>query len=442
MAEHSGRYSRDFADLDVSRFLNEPHDSGFARATIWALILGLIVFFAWAALTPVYEVVTGNGTLRPEGLTKQVEHLEGGQVAELFVSEGDIVSEGDLILKLDDTALQAERNKLLAQEMAQLGTLARYRDLLDEEEAENVAREAPDLLQSDPAFAADAIFRLAQIEVLRAEARMKSAEIDSLQDRHIKLREELTIMSAQLERYEERGAQGSVPINQLEALRRERLRLESEHVRLNGEIQVQMAALKQLAARERELAASYRRDAALMMVELEATLVATRQSLNQIADRIARLEVRAPADGIVQFLGVSNVGQVLGSGALVAEIVPKNREIFAEIEVSADRIAGVTVGRDASLKVLTHDFTRFGVIDAKVSQISPSSFVTEDGRTVFRVRLALQLHESEDEVAPVEKRVISPGMTVSADIRADQRTVLTYLLKPMRVLSDRAFSES
>ena len=111
----------------------------------------------------------------------------------------------------------------------------------------------------------------------------------------------------------------------------------------------------------------------------------------------------------------------------------------AEVEISADRVGHVVVGMEARLKILSYDFTRFGEIVGQVAAISPNSFQTETGETVFRVRIALP---NEGQNAALVGRPIRPGMTVTADILTDSKKVLSYLLKPLRVLSDRAFTEA
>ncbi len=435
--------------LSASRYVSESHDGNFARATIWTVVLGFFLFLAWAAVTPVYEIVSGEGTIHPEGLAKRVEHLEGGIVARIEVQEGDLVERGDVIMMLDDRDLHAELAKLRARSGVLRGSVGRFQKLLAHDPGEDFAL-GPDALGpgaaallSDPAFAEDARYRLAQIRVLRARRNVTSERLGSIRARREKAQEELAISRGQSERYARTDRNGAIPLRQIENLQRETIRLEIEVSQLDGEVAVQAAAFEQSRAEESELVASYRRDAALRLGELRAELVATRQTIAQIEGRLTRTALRAPSAGVVKSLEIQNVGQVLAPGAVAAEIVPQGTRIFAEIEVSAERIGGVSTGQEASLKILTHDFTRFGDIPAEVESISPSSFQTQDGRSVFRVRLSFEGNTLAARGEPsVAARRISPGMTVVADIKSDRKTILAYLLKPVRVLADRAFTEA
>lgn len=415
-------------DLGVSRLREEQHSKVFARATIWTIVAGLLGFVAWAATTPVYEVVTGTGQVRPTGLVQRAEHLEGGIVAQIHVDEGDRVEKGDPLVSLDQSAVASELMTARAEEQS-----------LREQYARAEALFAGNLIPGDGlnvTYAAEGDFRQAQIAVLRAERDMTHAELTALTDQEEKLSVEIAILSGRQERFERLESRGLVVQNELENARRDLVRQESERARLTSERAVRAASIVQSRARETELLARFQRESALELESLKARLVAATQNIEQLQERMDRATVKAPIAGFVQALSVANPGQILETGAIVAEVVPAGVGLFADIEVSAARISGIVPGRHARLKILTHDFTRFGDIDAVVERVSPTSIVREDGQSVFRVRLSF------DDNQLGEQRTVGSGMTVTADIRSDRRTVLEYLLKPVRVIADRALSES
>ncbi|MEM9778277.1 MAG: HlyD family type I secretion periplasmic adaptor subunit [Pseudomonadota bacterium] len=416
------------ANLTSSRLRDEQHNRTFARTTIWVLTLALIGFLAWAAVTPVYEVVNGNGQIRPTGLVQRAEHLEGGIVAQIHVQEGDEVDQGALLVSLDQSAIISELERARSEEASLSDQFARAEALF--------SGDATRQSETDVALMAEGSFRLAQVDVLRAERRILEAELAASTIREEKLADEVAILAARQERLSRLIANELVAQDALEDANRDVVRLESELARLTGDRMVRQASINRSHAREVELLAGFQRETALELEDLRDRKVAARQSVAQLEDRLARSTVRAPISGVVQALSVANAGQVLEAGAVVAEVVPEGIGLFAEIEVSADRISGVTRGRPAALKILTHDFTRFGNIDAVVERVSPTSISREDGSSVFRVRLSF------DEAAMGAQRRIGTGMTVTADIRTDRRTVLEYLLKPMRAIADGAMSES
>ncbi len=418
-------------ELSASRFLEEPYNPAFIRLTIWGVVVTLCGFIAWSSVTPVYEVVTGTGQIRPTGLTQQAEHLEGGIVAKVHVEEGDLVRQGEPLITLDRTTVRAELEKTRAE-------TERLEQQLVRAEAFLQAYAAPEVYL-DPTSAAEWSYRLAQIEVFRADREVLEAELVGLSAREAKSQDELEILGARAARLDRLKADGLVSTQELENVRREMVRLEGELQQISGERAVHQASISRSHAREAEMLASIRRDAAREVEALRENLAVASQTATQLSDRLNRTVITAPSTGVVQALGIQNIGQVVAQGAVVAEIVPMDTQVFAEIDVSADKINGVAPGRTASLKVLTHDFTRFGVIDATVERVSPTSVTLPDGSKIFRVRLVFD--DRAMSQATSGQRRVTPGMTVTADIRTDRRTVLNYLLKPVRVIADRAMSE-
>lgn len=433
----------DPAPLDASPYLGERRDSRVARGVIRAVAFALAGFALWAWLTPVHRVVTGAGAVQPDGLAQRIEHRDGGRVAAIEVQEGDAVAAGQPLLRLDDADLSAERRKLEARIARLDAEIARGESLL----VLDVATAGSAVLEAirrevDPTLAAEVGYRRAQIAALRSDAAVARAEKGSIASRRVKAAAELEILRAQESRLGDAGRRGVIPLREVEAIQRDILRLESELRELDGADDVQDAALARAGAAEDEIVAGYRREAALSLETRREERAQAVESLGQVRDRLVRTVIAAPVAGVVKGLALQGPGEIAPAGEPLMEIVPTDSGVFAEVEIPAERIGGVAAGQEARVKVLAHDFTRFGDMDARVERVSPSSFVREDGTRVFRVRLALagrELH-SVDGGAP-ETRVVGPGMTVTADILSDRRSILSYLLKPLRLTADHALTE-
>lgn len=434
--------ARLISNLVASQHLSETHNGNYARALIWTVILAIGLFIYWASLTPVYEVVSGKGTVRPEGLSTRIEHREGGIVEDIQVADGDPVKAGDIIARIYDADLRAELQKLQATLDGHDQAIARYRWLLSLDLSAADGQLGPEALRNaGPAIIEDVNYRLAQLGTMRAQREVARAHRSAVESQLETARKELLILNDQVARFEGVSTEGLISRSRIEDIQREALRLESSISQLEGEVAVQTATILQMRSSEAELITQYRREATLMLDEELELRIATVQSILQVEDRMARSVLRAPVSGVVKDLTVQNVGEVIAPGEIIAEIIPATTRAFAEIEIPADRIGGVSVGREASLKVLTYDFTRFGDVPAVVERISPSSFVKDNGDVVFRVQLSF----SEDSFmrrADGSEQPIKPGMTVVADIKSERRTVLSFLLKPVRVIADRAFTEA
>ena len=427
----------------MSRLVGEERDGRHARATIWTLCVGLAAFVAWAALTPVYEIVSGAGHIRPEGFAIRIEHLEGGRVEAIAVAEGDVVERGDVLVRLAQADLRAEREKVLARIEVLDSEIRRHEALLGMDLAGGTSPPPRGLIaELDPTFAEEIGYRLAQIEAIRAQRAVTVAREAAVAEQHGKLAEELGLLRAQADRYAGAGP-AAFARQQVEELEREVIRLERALAEADGEALILAAGVAQTASQEAELVASYRREAALRLGERRERRVDAEQTLGQIDDRLKRTVMRAPAGGTVGRIAVRGAGEVVGPGEIVMEIVPGTARLYADVEVAADRIGGVALGQEARLKVLTYDFTRFGEIAAVVERISPSSYADEEGRSVFGPKLSVPEASAAGWAGPGNAQLaISPGMTVVADIRSGRRTILSYLLRPTRIVANGAFTET
>ncbi len=288
----------------------------------------------------------------------------------------------------------------------------------------------------DVATGQEILYRSAQIDAIRAERKVLVARRAALAARRETLVRELAIMRARADRYAAARNPDVFGKQQLEALDRELLQLERGIAEIDGERQVQAASIEQSRRREAELVSSYRREAVLRLTEQKEQRLQVAQTLGRLEARIEDAVMRASAPGTVGRIAVRGPGEIVGAGETIMEIVPSGARLYAEVEVPADRIGEIAPGHDAHVKILTFDFTRFGKIAAVVTKVSPTSQLNETGEPVFNLRLAMPNADVTGGSG------ISPGLTVTADIRLSRRTILSYLLQPARVIADQAFTET
>ncbi len=163
-----------------------------------------------------------------------------------------------------------------------------------------------------------------------------------------------------------------------------------------------------------------------------------RAALARAEDRVQRLAVRAPVRGTVKGPLTETLGGVIAAGATVMEIIPSDAALIVEARVQTRDIGFVHAGQAVRIKVATYDYTRFGSIDGKVDTVSATTFQDEKGNPFYRVRVTLAHNYVGQD--PAASRVM-PGMTVLADIRTGEKSVLAYLLKPVLRVSGEALHE-
>lgn len=408
------------------------------------IVLGFsmsLFFLIWAALTPLHEMVSGEGLIQPMGKVARIQHLEGGMVAEILAAEGEQVEAGQVLMRLDDTALQVTANRLKSRLSAVNYEIQRELALASgKAEVAALVGAAGLRASQQAALEVELDYRASRLAVLDAEAALAEAELSRLMASEATLRQELVITTRKFDDYHR------VHLTSGAISRAARDQSELEKIRLEGDV---VALLENQAAARLKLARAgqaradflvgLREEALSRAATLEATRAEIEEELSGIASTVARTVITAPLSGRIQSLSVRNAFQVIAPGELVAEIVPAHAILVAEVEIGASEVGAIVVGMPANVKILTYDFVRFGGVAAVVDSISPTSAVNERGETVFKLILTLGAGSVGGDDAG---RMIRPGYSVIADIRTGSKTVLTYLLKPVRVIADKAMTES
>ena len=153
----------------------------------------------------------------------------------------------------------------------------------------------------------------------------------------------------------------------------------------------------------------------------------TEEQLAKLKDRLDRVDVRSPVDGVVQDLRFRTIGGVIPPGATLMNVVPLDGKLQAEVRVAPTDIGFVKKGQDVRLKIGTFDFMRYGTIPGQVEMVAPYSATDEKQGSYFKVIVSL----SQNYVGNDPSKVIDPGMTVQADIITDRQSVLKYMLRPI-----------
>ena len=409
----------------------------FARRLIGVILAALILGIVWASQTPVDEVTTADGTIRTSVRIERLEHPDGGTVVEVRASPGQTVFPGDVLVVLDSDRLLREQRTLLAHKRALDGEWRRVSRTLEGADHPTEGQAFLNLEPEEQAFWAEQAHFAAQLDLIAAQDRVTSAQIAALAEQKELQKREISILRAQLTRF--RSLSNSISRSRVDELERQLLNAEQNLADLAGTHAAQLLAIETNELRRTELLTARQLDAARRRAELRRDLVAATQDLAEIEARIDRSIVVAEISGTILDMAVSAQREVLAPGDLVAEIVPQGSPLQAEIEVSADRIGTIRLGMQARLRVASYDFTRFGTISGEVTEISPTSFETSDGQIMYRAIITLP---DQGVDVRVSGRPLRPGMTITADVIADRKTVLGYLLKPLRAFRDRAFSEA
>lgn len=467
------RRASEAAFLPAALEVLETPPSPVGRAIVWVICGSLVTALAWAWLGRIDVIAVAPGRIVPTEAVKSVQPLEAGVVRAIHVKEGQSVAAGAPLIDLDPTETAAERDRLARDRLESVVEAARLRAALDAvtagvPESRDVAAVDLALPEGTPAALAAVHRRLlrgqlaahrAELAALESELAEKRAERDGIAAELAKLERRLPLLRQRVEARRSLAARDLTP-------RMEALELEEALVTAEADRTIQQHRLAQIEAAIRTLADRHSRVEAQFRVEtLDALAKAEQrregldQELVKAEERLRRRRLAAPIDGTVQQVTIHTLGGVVTPAETLMVLVPKDSPLEIEALVAGRDIGFVREGQAAAVKVDTFAFTRYGLIDGRVRQVSRDAVTPSPGQAVARGSggAAAGMAAAQGAAEPVYtarvtlERVamridgadvpLAPGMGVSVEIKTGRRRVLEYLLDPVARVRDEALRE-
>lgn len=419
----------------------------YGLLTLVALVAG---FGTWSVMTTISGAIVTSGQIEVEQNRQVVQHPDGGVVATINVAEGDTVAAGDLILSLDGAMIRSE---LAIVEGQFFETLARRGRL--EAERDNAAEITfgTDLLDAAPQ-------RPEVVEKIEGQVRLFEAKRESLASQTEQLGKQRDQIEQQIIGID---AQSQALTTQLSLLQQELtdqkglleqgltqasrvLELQREDAGLRGRMGELKASRAQAGGRITEteievlrLASDLREEANLQLRESGAQELELSERRRALAERIARLDVRAPVSGIVLGLTVTTPRAVLRPADPVLYLIPQDRPLVIATQVQPIHVDQVYVGQSVKLVFSAFSTNDTPELNGRVAVISADALIDQRSQApYYRAEIVLDPGEMEK----LNGQTLLPGMPVDAFIQTDARTPLAYLLKPFTDYFNRAFRES
>jgi adhesin transport system membrane fusion protein len=408
----------------------------------FVVILGVctLLTLIWSAVVQIDKVTRASGRIVTQQTKQEVQHLEGGIIAEILVKEGDTVVAGQPLMRVENSFFKSELAQAGIEQAAKLARIVR----LDAETSGAAEIKFPPQVAATSRQVIDneiSLFRRRQanlseqLSILSQQQRQKEIELSELRSRQPSVIRERQISEERLLSLKNLVAAGAASNNE---------RLEAERVvqqaisRLSDlahEIPRTEAALAEIQQREAETVSRFQADAEKERAQTATDLEKLTKSIEALQDRSRRSDVNATVAGIINKLNVTTVGGVVKPGEALAEIVPADGSIDVEMKLSPADRADVWPGQRAIVKVSAYEYSVYGGLSARVSEISPDAHQDERGIPYFRVRL------EADAAALGPDHPVLPGMLADVDIIGNRQSVLGMILKPLRRLKDNALRQ-
>lgn len=409
--------------------MEESPPSPAGRAILWSIAGVFVVAILWACLGSMDIIAIARGKVIPGEHTKTIQPLEAAVVRAIYVRNGQIVRKGDVLIELDATGAEADTDRLQHEEQTANLEAERLRSLLggnshlDAAGADaRAARLAHELLR-DEAQEFQARRDAARLIVSQRASAIEAARADVT-----RLEDTVPIVEQRTAAIKKLADEGYA--TKLQYLEREQERIEKvqELSTARHRLAEQTAALAEARRNLRAIESGFERARRKELAETESRAESLSQEVRKASQRDSQFVLSAPVDGVVQQLAVHTVGGVVTPAQQLMVIVPREGGVEIEAWVENKDIGFVEVGQVAEVKIDAFPFTRYGTIEAKVETVSGDAVPLENVGLQYAARVLPKRWS-----LPVDGKELrlSPGMTVTVEIKTGRRRLIEFFLSPL-----------
>jgi HlyD family secretion protein len=405
-------------------------------------------FGAWASLAPLASAAIAQGTVRAEGNRKTVQHLEGGIIGELLVREGDRVSAGQTLIRLDTTAAEsryeavrhqrdlygASQARLLA-EQAHAGRLIFPTDL---EARRGEPRVAMLLANQEEIFTTRRQSYAGQRDILQKRIEQLRSQIEGLEAQIVSAEQQLELIASEQRTVEDLVRKGLERQPRLLELKRRTAALEGSRAESRAEIARAEQTIGETELRILALDDEQSEKVATELEKVQAELARTQEELVAAEDVLRRRVIEAPIAGTVVNMQFFTPRGVISPGTPILDIVPAEDRLLVEAQLSPLDIDVVHPGLPAEIRLTAYKQRNTPSLYGHLLQVSADRFVDERSGTPYYKAL---VEVPASELVRAGDVELYPGMPTEVMIKTGERTFFAYMMQPLRDSFARAFNE-
>jgi len=417
----------------------------FGFATLFVLVGGL---GGWAATTDLSGAVIAPGTVVVASSVKKIQHPTGGIIGKIFVSNGDHVKAGEVLVRLDETVTRAQLQVITKQMDELRGRQARLR--AERDGAATVV------------FPDDLLARASETDVghiisgertlFETRLRSREAQKSQLSERIAGLQEEvagltsqadaklreLNLIGKELAGLETLETQRLVPTSKMMSIRREGARLEGEKAQLQAAAGSSRGKIAEIELQKLGIDIEARSDIIKDLRETEGRLVELSERRTAAEDQLRRIELTSPVDGVVHQLTVHTVGGVINPAEQLMLVVPADDRLVVEAKIAPHDIDQARMHEDATIRFPAFNQRTTPTLSGRVRDISADlSRDQQTGMSYFTANVEIP----ESEMPKLNGHKLMPGMPAEVQIATISRSALSYLVKPLEDAFAKSFRE-
>ena len=425
---------------EVDELRASADTASIARKALWALGIGFGGFLIWAALAPLDEGVPTPGMVTIDTKRKTVQHLMGGIVKEVLVREGEMVKEGQVLMRLDEAVTKANYESIrqrylglsamqtrLRAEQAGAAKLVFDKDVLDAAAADPYV--AQQVNNQKQLFDTRRAGLQADLQGLQESIEGVKAQRDAAKLMLVQRQQQLALLKEELSNTRELVKDVYAPRNRQLELERMTAEVQANIADLTGNSIRTERAVAELTQRTVSRKAEYRKEVESQLADVAREVQADAEKYVAEKANLQRVEIRSPSAGQVVGLTVQTVGAVVQPGQKLMDVVPDEQALLLETRIAPHLIDKVQAGLPADIRFNTFAHSPQLVVEGKVLSVS-GDLLTDPQNPQIAYYLA-RLQVTPQGMKSLGHRQMQPGMPAEVVIKTGERSMLKYLLNPL-----------
>lgn len=399
-----------------------------------------VVFLIWATFSQIDEVVKGEGKVIPSGQTKVLQHFEGGIISEILVSEGDHVKKGQVLYKIENGYFDADLKSKEIELMALKAKALRIEALLNEKKflvyGKKYIKAIPNIIQNEEADFKESRKKYEnKINIVKKQLKQKELKYKELQIKFENLSLELRVSTENMAIQEDMLKKKVISRKNylVELAKKQKIVTQISEVKNNLPIIEEEISewRKKVQNAKYEVKSKLYEQYSSVQVEIKKLQEKNKANI----DRDIRKEVVSPVNGIINKLYFHTINGIVKPGDKMAEITPLEDNLMIEAKIKTSDRALIWVGQDVSIEITSYDFSKYGLLKGKLVGIAPDSVTDNLGKTYYLVKVKANDYEF-DKNSP-----IMMGMIANINILTSKRSIMHYIIKPLKDITQNALGE-
>ena len=416
-----------------------------ALLLIMVIFTGFFVF--WANQVELDEMTRIQGVVMPSSKEKVIQSEFNGRLTEIRVKLGDRLAAGDLIARVSDEEMIADRESVREDLLRSNGSIHRIEAMQSMEIPSFSSTFVKEALQGRADIA------LEQVEIARTALSAYREEMTLIQNQRDQIRQKIADALSELRGIEDAvrlvREEQNIIAPMVEKGYEPRLRLiqikqklqdaEAKENKLKNQVSLLELSYDELDTKLNKLRSDFQANLAVEYSDANASLKKAEVELSKVDRRLRAANILSPDDGIVTSLEVTTVGQVIGAGHIIATLVPVSDELVIEGELPPSDINFVSIDQPANVLLSAYDAQTYGKLTGNVTKIGANTQSRDDGSSFYPIQIVVR-DKSFDLKKDTQAEFI-PGMEATVELIGEKRTIAGYLMKPMDKMRGEAFRE-